>query len=1297
MSTPLRLLCILICAPFILLPQSTGSGVTGAITARFINAFERGNFRNLVIQPPVADVHSFGTTGLIQEFYTSGKTSKAALILPDQTKIGFDGDVLQVFPGIYAYYSTLSVTTVGYPTEDTQECPGVASCTFQFFTNNYALFSIPTGNANGTQFAVSGDIFVKWNGLGNIFSPLGIVSSASQTVTSSAKTTATIQAFTGGEIDDITSGTYKAQAFAVIGAVDTLYQSAGGPTGPLGLPISDQVLLAGGIQRQQFESGKIQFPTGGTPAILFPVSQITVSPGGPFALKSGQTVTLTETAFDTQSQPAIGRTVSWSTTNGQVVNVVATGNTAVVKGLGSGTATVTASSEGIVSSSVVFTVTAPCCAVGEGAPSVAISQTFQDAVTRNQLSVLIPGPNPVQRLSAGYTQDLVSTDGTTHYLIAKGDQSGIAYVVSGAQLAAYTKAGGPSGSLGFPLSDVSAGGTQLFANGALSGSPLQLVSGAVLTKWALLKYDTGPAGVPTAAATPFTTQSGYGGQAQQFTGGVIYGISTGNRAGQGYLVTGAILTRYLALGGPAGSLGLPVSDVVTTGTVQRENFENGYIDFTMGAAAAQEHLVPRTPAITTNPTSALAGSRLHLSVTGFANGATIRVSVTGQPDFTVTTPGGSYDWDILIDSSAKSSTVAISAVDVSTGAKATGSYTVRTVADANPALTKSLGDNQTGTPGSLLPVLLSVTLKDSSGAPLSGVAVSFSPSPGSQVSPAQAVTDANGTASTAYRLPTTAGLGAVTASSLGKLAIFDARAVGNSASIAFPTFTQASGIGVLGRGTDAIADKGSLLTTVAAVIRFYQNQGLLPTPNGFADPNTLNQFLTQYCAPGTQVCDGFVSQSGSSEQVVNVFRVAAFAGGNLIPSVEDPSLSALRDLAAAGSPVILSLALTEDGAPSGGTTIVATGIGADGSVQIYDPNPSLGRTSFNDYFGGFSALGHTWKGTLLSTIRLIPGQPSAIGFVLESVAQPLASLPAISAQSPAGSCARPFLIQNADVVSAAPGSIAESSFVYCDGTQSLYLVSFTASSGVSAAVTDLAPGGGTQSLASPGSAGYQITRAPAFAVSAPAVSFTNGGVVNAASFAPAISPGEIVSIFGSGLSGPGQTTQVSVAGSGVTILLATPFQLNAQIPAGLAPGTYPITVTSAYGSYTQPITVASAAPGIFILSTNADNTSQGAVVNQSGAVNSSTAPAKRGETIVIYGTGLGAVLASGGLSRTTAPVTAILAGTELPVAFSGLAPGFIGLYQVNLAIPPGTPPGLSLSLVLREAGLSGNTVQLALQ
>ena len=47
--------------------------------------------------------------------------------------------------------------------------------------------------------------------------------------------------------------------------------------------------------------------------------------------------------------------------------------------------------------------------------------------------------------------------------------------------------------------------------------------------------------------------------------------------------------------------------------------------------------------------------------------------------------------------------------------------------------------------------------------------------------------------------------------------------------------------------------------------------------------------------------------------------------------------------------------------------------------------------------------------------------------------------------------------------------------------------------------------------------------------------------------------------------------------------------------------------------------------------------------------------------------------------------------------FAGLAPGFVGLYQVNLQMPPGVEPGPAVTLVLLQNGAPSNTVTLAVQ
>jgi uncharacterized protein (TIGR03437 family) len=47
-----------------------------------------------------------------------------------------------------------------------------------------------------------------------------------------------------------------------------------------------------------------------------------------------------------------------------------------------------------------------------------------------------------------------------------------------------------------------------------------------------------------------------------------------------------------------------------------------------------------------------------------------------------------------------------------------------------------------------------------------------------------------------------------------------------------------------------------------------------------------------------------------------------------------------------------------------------------------------------------------------------------------------------------------------------------------------------------------------------------------------------------------------------------------------------------------------------------------------------------------------------------------------------------LGGVRLPVAFSGLTPGQIGVYQINVGVPSNTPTGLDVALTISQGGQS---------
>ncbi|HEV2446388.1 MAG TPA: IPT/TIG domain-containing protein [Candidatus Sulfopaludibacter sp.] len=212
------------------------------------------------------------------------------------------------------------------------------------------------------------------------------------------------------------------------------------------------------------------------------------------------------------------------------------------------------------------------------------------------------------------------------------------------------------------------------------------------------------------------------------------------------------------------------------------------------------------------------------------------------------------------------------------------------------------------------------------------------------------------------------------------------------------------------------------------------------------------------------------------------------------------------------------------------------------------------------------------------------------------------------------------------------------------------------------------------------------------------------GVVNAASFAPAgnpVAPGEFIALFGSGMAKSLQTAKppYPTAGlNGVTVLIdsqpapvyfVSPGQINCIVPYGTAGPTATIVVNNGgTNSNTVTVPVAATAPGMFAV--NQGGSGAGAIRHADFTLVSSTSPAVGGETVLLYLTGMGAVdppLAdgsggvSGVLNNATAPVTVLVGGYPGTVIFSGLAPGFPGLYQINVTLPP-LPPGASGSLPL---------------
>jgi uncharacterized protein (TIGR03437 family) len=251
-----------------------------------------------------------------------------------------------------------------------------------------------------------------------------------------------------------------------------------------------------------------------------------------------------------------------------------------------------------------------------------------------------------------------------------------------------------------------------------------------------------------------------------------------------------------------------------------------------------------------------------------------------------------------------------------------------------------------------------------------------------------------------------------------------------------------------------------------------------------------------------------------------------------------------------------------------------------------------------------------------------------------------------------------------------------------------------------------------------------------------------GGVLNGASFdktGQPVSPGALVSIFGSDLAAATEsslTVPLSTTLSSVKVtfdrieaplkdVVHTPGsydQINAQVPweilpvippgSGATAGVQVIVTRNGVPSAPFTANMSAAAPGIFTFAFGvgqavAYGNSDGAVAAPTNAaLPFPSHPAKIGDqtTLVILATGLGpvnnpvpsgTVPAIGTLSTTVTNPTVLVGGVPAQVVFSGLSQ-YVGVYQINVVIQPGTPTGNAVPLQLQMNGVtSRNDVTIA--
>ncbi|MBI2816754.1 MAG: SBBP repeat-containing protein [Acidobacteria bacterium] len=558
------------------------------------------------------------------------------------------------------------------------------------------------------------------------------------------------------------------------------------------------------------------------------------------------------------------------------------------------------------------------------------------------------------------------------------------------------------------------------------------------------------------------------------------------------------------------------------------------------------------------------------------------------------------------------------------------------------------------------------------------------------------------------------------------------QAIGGSFANAFVTKFNASGgmvystyLGGSGgsNGTGISADAtGNAFVTGSAGVGFPTANPIQNTPGG----GVANAFVSKLNATGTALTYSTYLGGNGNDQGAGIkldsagnAYVVGTANSTNFPTVQGSFQAAARGgsdafvvkLSETNNPVPTITSISPTTAQAGGPAFALTVIGSNfilgSAVQWNGSARPTTLVSTSQLTAAIPASDIATVGAVQVTVFNPPsggGASNAVSFTINPSAPP-----AVVAISPntvtAGAAAFTLTITGSNFGSA--------SVVQWNGSSRP--TTFVSSTQLTASIpaSDVALAGTAQIAVSSPSGG--ASGAVTFSIAPTTPIINPNGVVNGASFAAgaAVAAGSVTSLFGNSFSAsvPGGLTVV-VNGIAAPVYSVSPQQVNFQMPwevAGLSEVSVQVSVGAAASS---PIVVplAAYAPGIFLASATG---TQGAILIAGSAFVAApvgaftgSRPANRGEFITIYCTGLGAVTNQPGtgarasespLSATTAAPVVTIGGLPASVSFSGLAPGFFGLYQVDVQVPQNLSPGSSVPVVLNIGGVSSNSVTIAVQ
>jgi uncharacterized protein (TIGR03437 family) len=483
------------------------------------------------------------------------------------------------------------------------------------------------------------------------------------------------------------------------------------------------------------------------------------------------------------------------------------------------------------------------------------------------------------------------------------------------------------------------------------------------------------------------------------------------------------------------------------------------------------------------------------------------------------------------------------------------------------------------------------------------------------------------------------------------------------------------------------------------------------------NPSPIVGPASPYPPPGTYKGSVILTADGAANSPVTV-PVTLNVTANTGPSLNVSPTSLTLNYQVGAPPPVQSLNITSTGAvltyrvststSSGGNWLFAGPLLAGstpGTLTVgLNPSPIVGPASPYPPPG-------TYKGSVILTADGAANSPlsvpvtlnvTAAGGLLIATASPLATGTVGVAYS--------------QHVSAAGGTAPYKSWAVLDPNDLPPGISLTSGDNQTAILTGTPTATGTFMFTVQVSDSTNATASARFSltIGAGTVSILPNGIVNAASYAAeSVSPGEIVTIFGSNL-GPNALvglqldsrgcvstslagTQVLFDGVAAPIIYTVAGQVGAIVPYGVNGKSSTRVQVDYQGKSSNGVSmpVAAVMPGIFTV--DGSGHGPGAILNQDGTVNSASNPASVGTYIVVYCTGEGQTDPAGTDGKpddspapvpAAQPVTARIGGIPIPVVqYAGGSPGLVaGVLQVNIQIPQGVPTGGSIPILINVGG-----------